>query len=62
MLYFGPETYMPLASAIAAVAGVLLAFWRRLVGGVRRIFHPVSHDHAAPHHRHHVSHHGKGAA
>lgn len=38
MLYFGPETYMPLASAIAAVVGVALTFWRRLVGFVRRIF------------------------
>ena len=38
MLYFGPETYMPLASAIAAVVGVALTFWRRLIGFVRRIF------------------------
>ncbi|MEJ2679350.1 MAG: hypothetical protein P8174_09795 [Gemmatimonadota bacterium] len=48
MLYFGPETYMPLASAIAAIAGILLAFWRRVVGVVRRIFRPMRHDHAAP--------------
>ena len=38
MLYFGPETYMPLASAVAAVVGVALTFWRRLVGFFRRIF------------------------
>jgi hypothetical protein len=38
VLYFGPETYMPLASAVAAVVGVALAFWRRLVGFFRRIF------------------------
>jgi hypothetical protein len=29
---------MPLASAIAAVVGVALTFWRRLIGFVRRIF------------------------
>ena len=38
MLYFGPETYMPLASAVAAGVGVVLAFWRRLVGLTRRAF------------------------
>lgn len=44
MLYFGPETMMPLASAAAAVAGVLLMFWHRVVGftrmTVRRLLHP----------------------
>jgi hypothetical protein len=35
MLYIGPETLMPLASAIAAVAGVILMFWRRTVAFVR---------------------------
>jgi hypothetical protein len=35
MLYVGPEVLMPLASAIAAVAGMLLLFWRRVVAGVR---------------------------
>ena len=38
MLYFGPETYMPLASAVAAVVGVALAFWHRLAGWARRVF------------------------
>ena len=38
MLYFGPETYMPLASAVAAGVGIVLAFWRRLVGLTRRAF------------------------
>ena len=38
VLYFGPETYMPLASAAAAVVGIALTFWRRLVGFFRRIF------------------------
>lgn len=34
-MYIGPETLMPLASALAAIAGVLLLFWRRTVGAVR---------------------------
>ncbi len=34
-MYVGPETLMPLASALAAVAGVLLLFWRRTVGAAR---------------------------
>lgn len=34
-MYFGPETMMPLASAAAAVGGMLLIFWRRLVGWAR---------------------------
>lgn len=38
MLYFGPETIMPLASALAVVAGVVLMFWRRTVGFVRVVF------------------------
>jgi len=47
MLYFGPETYMPLASAAAAVAGILLAFWRRLVGMARRLVHTVHRGHSS---------------
>ncbi len=31
-MYIGPETMMPLASAFAAIVGVLLMFWRRVVG------------------------------
>jgi hypothetical protein len=34
-MYIGPETLMPVASALAAVAGVVLMFWRRVVGAVR---------------------------
>ena len=37
MMYVGPETLMPLASALAAIAGAILLFWRRSVGLVRRI-------------------------
>jgi hypothetical protein len=31
LLYFGPETLMPVASGIVAVAGAVLMFWRRIV-------------------------------
>jgi hypothetical protein len=38
MLYIGPETMLPLASALAAIGGVLLIFWQRLVGLVRKLW------------------------
>lgn len=41
ILYFGPETYMPLASAAAAIGGVVLIFWHRLVGFVKMAFGKV---------------------
>jgi len=45
IMYFGPETMMPLASAAAAVAGALLLFWHKLVGfarmAVRRVRKPT---------------------
>ncbi|MBC7789980.1 MAG: hypothetical protein H7Z74_08535 [Anaerolineae bacterium] len=34
-MYIGPDTLMPVASALAAIAGVLLMFWRRTVGMLR---------------------------
>ncbi|HEX7123864.1 MAG TPA: hypothetical protein VF178_15915 [Gemmatimonadaceae bacterium] len=34
-MYIGPDALMPLASALAAVVGFVLMFWRRLVGAVR---------------------------
>jgi hypothetical protein len=34
-MYIGPDTVVPLASALAAIAGFALMFWRRLVGAVR---------------------------
>ena len=30
MLYINPDTMMPLASAFAAVAGVIMMFWQKL--------------------------------
>jgi len=37
-LYFGPETTLPLASALAAIIGVLLVFWRFLIAKVKKVF------------------------
>lgn len=36
-LYIGPDVLMPVASAIAAVVGFLLMFWRRTVAFFKRI-------------------------
>lgn len=41
-MYIGPETIMPLASAAAAVAGVVLMFWRRVVGVVRSSYQAIT--------------------
>jgi hypothetical protein len=40
-MYIGPETLMPLASALAAIAGVILMFWRRVTMFVRAQFRRV---------------------
>jgi hypothetical protein len=40
-MYVGPETVMPMASAFAAVAGVVLVFWRRTVDLVRAVAHKL---------------------
>jgi len=37
-LYIGPETILPLTSAIAAVFGFLLIFWQRFVALVQRLW------------------------
>lgn len=34
-MYIGPDVLMPVASALAAVTGVILMFWRRIVGTMR---------------------------
>lgn len=38
LLYIGPESMLPLASALAAIGGVLLIFWQRFVGLVRKLW------------------------
>jgi hypothetical protein len=37
LLYLGPETLMPVASVLAAIVGVVLIFWRFVVGKIRKI-------------------------
>ncbi|MGQ0647603.1 MAG: hypothetical protein ACT4P7_08520 [Gemmatimonadaceae bacterium] len=37
-MYIGPDALMPLASALAAIAGFLLMFWRRVAGAFRFLF------------------------
>jgi hypothetical protein len=41
-MYIGPETIMPLASALAAIGGVLMMFWRRIAGFTRMAYQRVS--------------------
>lgn len=41
-LYIGPDVFLPLTSALAAVVGVILMFWQRLVGWVRSLWRMVS--------------------
>jgi hypothetical protein len=38
ILYIGPETFLPLASALAAMAGVAMMFFHRIVALVRKGF------------------------
>jgi len=35
VLYVGPDQLMPLTSLLGALAGILLMFWNRVLGGVR---------------------------
>ncbi len=38
LLYIGPETMLPLVSVLAAIGGVLLMFWQRFVGLLRKFW------------------------
>ena len=37
-MYIGPDTLMPFASALAAVGGVLLMFWRKVIAALKLVF------------------------
>ena len=41
-LYIGPDVLMPVASAIAAVVGILLMFWRKTVAMVKGFFQKIA--------------------
>ena len=42
LLYLGPEVVAPVLSALAAVGGVLLMFWRRVVATFRALVRLVT--------------------
>lgn len=37
LLYIGPDVLLPVASALAAIGGMILLFWHRAVGFVKRV-------------------------
>ena len=37
MMYLGPDTAMPLASAFAAIVGVAVLFWHKTVAGAKGV-------------------------
>lgn len=37
IMYLGPESIMPLASAIAAIIGIILIFWRAIFSRAKKI-------------------------
>jgi len=37
VLYVGPETLLPLTSALAAIVGILLMAWRYVLGFVTKV-------------------------
>lgn len=41
LLYVGPDVLLPLTSALAAIAGVALMFWQRVVGAARSVWRVV---------------------
>jgi len=41
-LYVGPETILPLTSALAAIVGIVLMLWHRIVGISRRIWQVIT--------------------
>jgi hypothetical protein len=45
VLYVGPDLMLPLTSAFAAIAGVVLMFWHRVVGLVRTTWQTLFQRH-----------------
>ena len=37
LFYVGPETLLPLTSALGAIGGLLMIFWRQVSGAFRRV-------------------------
>ena len=42
VLYIGPDVFLPITSAFAAVVGVVLMFWHRLLTLGRKLFRMTS--------------------
>ncbi len=43
LVYIGPDVFLPLTSALAAILGVLLLFWQKVVLLVARLWRMVFH-------------------
>jgi hypothetical protein len=43
-LYLGPDTILPLTSAIAAVLGVVLIFWRYILSAIKKLIRKIRHQ------------------
>lgn len=41
-LYIGPDAFMPVLSGLAAIAGVALLFWNRVVAFARKLVQIVT--------------------
>jgi hypothetical protein len=49
VLYIGPDVFLPLTSALAAIVGFVLMFWQRLIAVVLRIVgRTPAHSEEAP--------------
>jgi hypothetical protein len=46
--YIGPDVFLPLTSALAAVGGVLLMFWHKIAGFVARLLGRTGNQPAPP--------------
>ena len=42
MSYIGPDVFLPFTSALAAIVGIVLMFWNRLVGIFRTLWLKVT--------------------
>lgn len=41
LLYIGPDVFLPLTSALAAILGVLLLFWQKVTALVGRLWRMI---------------------
>lgn len=48
LLYLGPDIFLPLTSALAAIIGIVLMFWRRFVAICHKLRHMFSRGRLQP--------------